>query len=222
MLHSKYYKKETKEDPKTSAIFENLILLPDNVFWYIIRKSCYDNNDILCDSGELLYYEFWPHWDSKDTKNHNYVEPDLFLRFNNFDVIIEAKYNEQYGQNEKQWKNEIIAYENEFNFDKSLIFIAVGGNQSTKAEDITINKKKITIYKCSWLSLLINVNKYAKELDCITFPDYTISSLRRLIKNIILAFNVNGVYNINWFDTMAHHPTISKSSNEQINNFFKK
>ena len=44
MLQSTYHHKETNEDPKTSAVFENQMLLPDNVFWHLLRQSCFSNN----------------------------------------------------------------------------------------------------------------------------------------------------------------------------------
>ena len=62
MLHSTYHHKETNEVPKTSAVFENLMLLPDNVFWYILRQSCFSNDMMLIYSGKQLSYDFWPHW----------------------------------------------------------------------------------------------------------------------------------------------------------------
>ena len=62
MLHSTYHHKETNEDPKTSAVFENLMLLPDNVFWHLLRQSCFSNDTMPIHSGQLLSYDFWPHW----------------------------------------------------------------------------------------------------------------------------------------------------------------
>ena len=61
MLHSTYHHKETNEDPKTSAVFENLMLLPDNVFWHLLRQSCFSNTDIPITSGRLVSYDFWAH-----------------------------------------------------------------------------------------------------------------------------------------------------------------
>ena len=102
MLHSTYHHKETIEDSKTSAVFENVMLLPDNVFWYILRQSCFSNDMMPIHLGLLLSYEFWPHWDRTGTDNTNYVEPDLFLEFELFDVIIEAKYGDYGGQYQHQ------------------------------------------------------------------------------------------------------------------------
>lgn len=222
MLHSTYYHKNTNEDPKTSAIFENLMLLPDNVFWYILRCSCSDNSSLPTNTGRLISYRFWPHWDKTNTNNANYIEPDLFLEFEEFDIIIEAKYGDRSGQYRDQWEKEIIAYSNEYELKKEFVFIAVGGNISTKTEIIKVKNHSITIYKCSWLSLLININRYDKELECVTVFDMNLSATRRLLSNIILAFNINGVYNIDWFNTIAQsHTIISQSSIENLSTFFK-
>ena len=222
MLHSTYHHKETNEDPKTSAVFENLMLLPDNVFWHMLRLSCFSNKTMPIYSGRLLSFEFWPHWKRTGKNNSNYVEPDLFLKFEQFDVIIEAKYGDNGGQYQYQWQQEITAYHNEYNDDKPFIFIAVGGNQSVAAETISVKKEKVEIYKCNWLSILMAVNKYQKELESISFPDMNVSATLRLLDNIILAFNVNGLYNIYWFDTMARlNPNISESSSENISKMFK-
>lgn len=221
MLHSRYHNKDTYEDPKTSAIFENLMLLPDNVFWHLFRGSCFDNSVLPIHSGRLLSYSFWPHWDKTGTNNTYFVEPDLFLQFENFNVIIEAKYGDLCGQYEYQWKQEIIAYGNEYSFENPFLFIAVGGNMSTYTENVKVKGKNVSIYKCNWLSLLISVNKYSKELDGITFPDYSLSATQRLLDNIVLAFNVNGVYNIKWFNTMEQQDTtISPSSIDNFSIYF--
>lgn len=208
MLHSTYYHKDTNEDPKTSAVFENLMLLPDNVFWTIFRQSCFSEEKLPQESGMLDSYEFWPHWDNKGTTNTNYVEPDVFLRFNNFDVIVEAKYGDMGGQCLNQWKNEITAYFNEYQDERrDICFIALGGNVNLANETVRVRKQDVTVYKCTWLSLLISVTKYQKQLKYITMPDYSILAQKRLLDNIILAFNLNGVYDIKWFGDLTNNLT---------------
>ena len=222
MIHSTYHHKDTNEDPKTSAVFENLMLLPDNVFWHILRQSCFSNMDLPFNSGRLLSFDFWPHWDKTGTDNTNYVEPDLFIKFDEFDVIIEAKYSDYGGQYQHQWKQEIIAYFNEYGNEKPFVFIAVGGNQSVLSETVSVKKKQVKIYKCNWLSLLMSVNKYQKEIENISVPDMSVSASLRLLANIIMAFNINGVYNIEWFNSMARtHTIISDSSIENLKKHYK-
>lgn len=215
MLHSTYAHKYTYEDPKTSSVFENLMLLPDNVFWHILKSSCFYNERMLTNSGRLLSYGFWAHWAHRDntgTGNNTYVEPDLFIRFEEFDVIIEAKYGDYGGQYIKQWTQELTAYDNEYGKEKKpVIFIAVGGNMSMDIEEIKVRSRKHLIFKCNWLSLLIATNKYRSELKRISVPDMNTSATLRLLDNIILAFNINGVYNIDRFNTMATEKNIINS-----------
>ncbi|MCI7010979.1 MAG: hypothetical protein MR905_05275, partial [Prevotella sp.] len=105
--------------------------------------------------------------------------------------------------------------------EKPFVFIAVGGNQSIVAETISVKGEKVKIYKCNWLSILMGVNKYQKELESVSVPDMNVSATLRLLDNIILAFNINGVYNIDWFNSMAQPiPIISESSLENISKYF--
>ena len=79
---------------------------------------------------------FWDKWDATNTTNTNYVEPDVFMRFENIDIILEAKRYDNNQQNPDQMKNELIAYCNEFfSEQKELIFIQVGGIFSTENEE---------------------------------------------------------------------------------------
>lgn len=206
MLHSTYYHKDTNEDPKTSSIFENLMLLPDNIFWDILRISCFNGEKLPELSGTVIGYGFWPHWDKSGTTNSKYVEPDVFLRFKQFDIIIEAKYGDLVGQYKQQWINEIKAYLNEYGKDKKdVYFIAIGGNSDLAPVKQKVKDKEVEIYKCSWLSLLINVTNYQKQIECLSMIDETISSRKRILENIKLAFNINGVYNINWFNDLLNN-----------------
>lgn len=223
MLYSKYYHKDTNEDPLTSSVFENLMLLPDDTFWHILRISCYSNNGMPRTAGRLIDYEFWPHWSAKGTTNNSYVEPDVFLRFELFDVIIEAKYYEHEGQYENQWRNEIKSYYNEYKDDEmDLLFIAVGGNTNMNTESIKVNKNQIDIFKTTWLSILTNVDKYKKEISFLSFSSTEVAARNRLLDNIDLAFNINGVYNLRWFNTLEEKETIiSEDSINTMKQYFK-
>lgn len=223
MLHSTYAHKETYEDPKTSSVFENLMLLPDDIFWYILKSACFYDDGMPVNAGKLVDYKFWAHWSAKGTDNSSLVEPDLFLRFDEFDVIIEAKYSDLGGQYVEQWERELIAYNNEYRDDeKPVVFIAVGGNMTVELEIVKVQKQKHLIYKCSWLSLLIQINKYRAELEHLSFIDVRTSATMRILDNIVLAFNINGVYNIDWFNPMTREKcVINPSSIDALRKYYK-
>lgn len=226
MLHSIYHHKSTNEDPKTSSVFETILMLPDEMVWSIIRNACFDNSNLPVFAGQIESFHFWPHWNAKDIDditNTNFVEPDVFLRFQGLDVIIEAKYGEVGGQYRQQWKNELIAYMNEFGNHNNVHFIAVGGNADKNNDSIFLNEKSIIVNKCSWLSLLIQISKIKDDLLSSTFRSTYNSYILRQLNMIELAFNINGVYNIKWFNDLRKTKTqISPDSIVTIKNFFVK
>ena len=162
MINSTKYHMNTNEDPKTSTIFENLLLLPDDIFWGIIRNSTRsNNNDLPKEIGLLKHNEFWPKWNPTGTSNKNYVEPDLFFRFSDYDFIVEAKLSDSAGQDYDEWKREVIAYSNEYSGDNKKVFLlAVGGNNDFNEVNIYYNNyKKCRVLKYKWSELLEQVLK---------------------------------------------------------------
>ena len=201
MIYSTYHNKNTNEDPKTSIVFENLMLLPDNVFWNILKDSA-DNEEILPKDAGLMgdNFYFWPKWNPNskyDTGNSNYVEPDVFFRFENIDVIVEAKYSDDKGQYREEWEREFKAYLNEFESDKKVILLAVGGNSTTEREpDIEVDKHKCPIVKYSWYRLLEAVLAFEKK-ELSNIENENQSSIKRIIRNIEVGFKNLGIYKYN-------------------------
>ena len=189
MIYSILHKKNTNEDPKTSIVFENLMLLPDNVFWDIL-KSAASNQGVLPENVGLMadQFYFWPKWNPNsvhDTGNVSYVEPDVFFRFENIDVIVEAKYYDHIGQYREEWEREFKAYLNEYGEDeKEVILLAVGGNRNYDIEPVMqVANRKCRIIKISWVALLNAVLAFEeKTLSCIR--DDKESSMKRIIRNI--------------------------------------
>jgi hypothetical protein len=199
MIYSTQHNKNTNEDPKTSVVFENLMLLPDNVFWEIL-KSAASNKGILPEDAGLLAddYEFWPKWNPNsryDTGNSNYVEPDVFFRFGNLDVIIEAKYSDYGGQYREEWEREFKAYLNEFEDEKkNAVLLAVGGNRSFECEaELKVGKHKCPVVKYSWEKLLNAVLAFEKK-ELSSIEDESQSSMKRIIRNVEYGFQILGIY----------------------------
>lgn len=199
MLYSTHHNKNTNEDPKTSVVFENLLLFPDNIFWEILKNSAANKNILPENAGLLLdRFEFWPRWDScssYDTGNSIYVEPDIFFRFEKVDVIVEAKYSDISGQYREEWEREFKAYLNEYeNDNKTVVLLAVGGNSTfTKEPELKVGNRKCPIVKYSWASLLDAVLDYEKRELTIIKNDNQ-SSIKRIVRNTEIGFNNIGIY----------------------------
>jgi hypothetical protein len=169
------------EDKQTATIFSNLLHLPDKTFWDIIRKACFNNN-LPENIGTIEDYEFWPHWKPapEDTVHSNYVEPDIFIRFTQFDIIFEAKKLDRNQQETNQWINEYTAYLHRFGNTKRVILIAIGGLFSGNLSAEKYNN--LLIQKCRWRSILdvlysqLNIQKMEghKRIikDCIEYLEY--------------------------------------------------
>ena len=199
MIYSTQHNKNTNEDPKTSIVFENLMLLPDNVFWDILKSAVFNKGILPEDAGLLAdNFEFWPKWDPNskyDTGNSNYVEPDVFFRFANIDVIVEAKYSDSSGQFRDEWEREFKAYLNVFEDDrKKVVLLAVGGNTNFDLESkLEVANNKCPVVKCSWENLLRAVLDFEKK-ELSNIKDESQSSMKRIVRNIECGFQNLGIY----------------------------
>ena len=155
------------EDEKTSIIIGTLLHLPTTLMLKIIFDAVEDKplvlKDETCERLQKLP-EFWPHWSAVGTTNGSFVEPDVFMRFGSFDLIIEAKRNDdKTSQYSDQLNNELIAYGNEYEKgNKEVYLIALGGNiDDIKSVD---GKRRDKILTCSWDKLLCSIERKKEEV----------------------------------------------------------
>lgn len=142
------------EDEKTSMIIGTLLHLPTTLMLKIISDALTNECSALRNKTEEHLQkvpEFWPHWFTKT----NRVEPDVFMRFESFDLIIEAKRNDdKTSQESSQLNRELNAYEYVYGKDKQVYLIALGGN----VDDIkSVEERRDKILTCSWNNLLSSI-----------------------------------------------------------------
>lgn len=197
---------ERNEDVKTSSIIGELIHLPADLFWHLLRSATSDNESLPQTVGELSSVEYWPKWSAEgcDITNRQNVEPDVFIRFQEFDLILEIKKDDNYyGQSVTQWKNEICSYLNEHEDEKKKIcLIALGGNDKLYHEVVkNVRKRDVTIYKCRWSSLLEKVNEHLRSLLKLHYIDSHSMQTIRILRDVISAFNIFDDYVMEEFDS---------------------
>ena len=85
------------EDSLTSSVFERLALLSDENLWWVLRNAC-DKQALAAkplpdNVGKLEKIEFWPSWKPAPQleRNNLRVEPDVFLRFKDLDIMLGSK-----------------------------------------------------------------------------------------------------------------------------------
>jgi hypothetical protein len=189
------------EDSLTSTVFELLKYLPIEVFWSILKKSLY-HQKLPLNSGEILEFTYWAKWSANETDNSRYIEPDLFLRFEEFDLIIEAKRYNENQQNEGQISKEIQAYLNEFGEEnKDLYFIQLGGLfDLNEVQDRFINERKVVLCKSDWTKLLDQIVYEKEKLNQI---DYThTNSYKRILEDLIKGFEMHSFYKKIWLNSI--------------------
>lgn len=180
------------EDSLTSAIFERMIYLPSEVIHYILENSLFDTIPNL-DFHQLQSIEFWPRWDSTGTSNSNSVEPDLFIRTINYDIIIEAKRYDVKQQSKSQWYNEILSYYNEYEDDaKNLLLIALGGINTIETEEEVLKEKNIKILKCTWSRILSTISSLHFQWESSPYLSNATKAQSRIIEDMILCFALFG------------------------------
>ena len=193
MIYSAKHKNNTdvsKEDSRVSTIIGALLYLPDYMVWTILRNSCFKGDSLPVYAGVLELYQFWPTWNAKNTDNTNNVSPDVFLRFENFDIIIEAKRSDWFpSQDTGQWENELQAYNNEFSINnKDVYLLALGGNNSeTKNGTAKVNGEDKTVYRCSWANMHFEISKLQTEYN-----------LKRILDALHIACALFGFHPYSW------------------------
>ncbi|RAJ16370.1 hypothetical protein [Olleya aquimaris] len=185
------------EDSLTASVFDLLKYLPTDLFWHILKQALHqDHLPSYC--GEILDIQYWAKWNAKNTSNKNYVEPDVFMRFKDFDLIIEAKRYDVNQQSNYQLKNEIKAYLNEYIDDQKTVYlIQLGGlDINCKKEDFIINNIKVLQSKTNWTSLLKSIDTIYKSYLEQSIPNQKPTIL--LFEDIINVFAMHGFHQKMW------------------------
>lgn len=190
------------EDSLTSSVLGTIVYLPEELILEIFSEC---HCKMLPAFTKITEIHFWPSWDASNTGNTVRVEPDVIIRTDGFDLIIEAK-TENASHFAWQWKNECKSYKNMYGQEnKEVIFFALGGKVPF---DFSISDFWVTdIIKCSWMALLFACKKvwernYAKLRG----------SEHRIFHDIDIAFFIHGFVHIKWLDSLNMKVPIENSS----------
>lgn len=187
------------EDFKTFMTVGMLRFLPANLFWNLIRESVISGNQLPTTAGEILQMDFWTKWyERENTNNELFVEPDVFVRFENFDCIIELKKTDTTEQSTTQWNDQITAYRNRYGDDKRLIYIALGGVNNSHFDYTDTD-----IHRASWHRLLHAVNKAWEERKSLQYTTASTHQQIRILQSVIEAFGKYNEYDVEFLDEIS-------------------
>ncbi len=152
----------TTEDALTSTVFGRLQYLPVELFQRVLANATGLRLNV-GEIGTLEHLELWPNWDSTDTSNSRFVEPDVFMRFSGeVDLIIEAKRYDWRQQYLAQWENQMQAYRNLYGEEKRrVLYLALGGLRTPEYETMSGNQ---VVHKCYWRHLVKEIGDMLAQI----------------------------------------------------------
>lgn len=200
------------EDALTSSIFERFMYLPQEMVQHIFTTALFDTIEGL-DLHQTNSITYWPNWNSENTSNKTRVIPDVFIRTAMHDILIEAKRYDAKQQSKSQWKNEIQAYNNEYEEDnKALIFIALGGLHSKQTESIKVRGIEYSIYKCTWKSILNTIQHIIHDMELATNYTNNNIAITKILQDMVLCFELFGFSSALWLERFIPAPQIKQES----------
>ena len=206
MIHGNPIKRKDQEneDGLTSSVFRLLAYLPPEKFKSILCEAVTDAAP-LEGAGKLADIQSWPTWNfaKEDERKRNI--PDLFLRFEHLDLIVEAKRFNEGQQLRRQWAAEIKAYYDQSFKSKKLVLLALGGLHRFETETVS----ETTVLKSTWSRLLNAVTRRYREV-----PKSSIG-ISVLYSDIILQFERFKFHPIRWAQesTMMDYPVFPNIQN---------
>ena len=212
--HNKVDRNQFKlnEDSLTSSVFERLMYLPKEMFQHILEKALYETIPGLDLTG-LESVEYWPNWSANRTRNITHVQPDVFIRTQAADIIIESKRRDRKLKKIDQWENQVIAYNTEYGEEqKELIYIALGGLLSTKTEPVALPNYSTKIYKCEWQRILDVVKDVLYRLESSYELTHNHTAIHNVLIDIIVSFEMYGFFTGEWLEKFIKPISISTSN----------
>ena len=201
------------EDSLTGSVFSHLLHLPADLFWQILRDAC-GNRSLPRTSGEPRA-EFWPKWSATGTDNSTYAEPDVFVRFTKFDLIIEAKRWDADMQSVAQWQRQLNAYVYEHgDRRRPVIIIALGTGRQVREQQLSPSwpvarisaddarerpAAVCRIISCRWSAVLHRCRCTLSALQRIPHPSAQDSAHVRVLQHTIALFGWHGFPVGRWF-----------------------
>jgi len=198
---------KTHEDLMTAAVFGRFAYLSPSV-QALLLKQWLGINEAEHDFEQFEDIEFWPKFDLVEGDDSCFVEPDLVLRFKEFNLIIEVKPPAGGDQYFEQWRKEIASFLQSDNKNYlPLYFLAIGriGQYNAKgwARDlIAENDERLQMISAlKWQPVTdsivqlrhpISISIKSENVDVITSQDI------RILDDIIAALHLYGLKTANF------------------------
>lgn len=218
----------TYEDFLTASVVGRMTYLPGDILWRLVKCS-----SLYCHlkkyAGGLEHVEFWPNWPIRDRmkKVGTHRQPDVFLKFEEINVIVEAKRDDCLSQNHIQWSEEVLSYLFKRNIEGEeklpIVFWVLGGmgtllteqavtKESQKLIELVNDEypyERIELAVSPWgniLSCLLDLQHFLTEeqrKDFSLISPYDRRYILRIVDDIIEALRLHGIKEWHFLSEMA-------------------
>ncbi|MFS1880227.1 hypothetical protein [Vibrio splendidus] len=197
---------KAREDLLTSTFFERFAYLSDDVQTQILA-SCFSlsPDDFQVKFGAFQSIDYWPRYALTEDGESRQVEPDLVIRFELCNLIVEVKPPAGGDQYYEQWQREVASFiQSDEHNDLPLYFLAIGrietGNATQWAELLHERYDCLkTVSATKWQAVTDNLVKLI-EGDGISPTD------RRVLTDMLEALALYGLKtnSFEWHDLICH------------------
>ncbi|MEA2095962.1 MAG: hypothetical protein U9P73_04620 [Candidatus Cloacimonadota bacterium] len=234
----------TYEDFLTASVVGRMTYLPGDILWRLVKGSSLHSH-LYKYVGGLESIEFWPNWPVPDRMKNigTHRQPDVFLKFEEIDMIVEAKRDDSLSQNHIQWSEQILSYLFKRNIEgeenRPIVFWVLGGmgtqlteefvnTELTKVMELVNDEypdENIKLAVSSWgkmLSCLLDLQHFLTEELRGKFPlisPYDRRHILKIIDDIIEALRLHGIKEWRYLSEMAAYWGGQKLSDQSLNLF---
>jgi hypothetical protein len=195
---------QTREDLLTSAFFNRFAYLSPIIQHRILKFIFDGTGDFTCFEG----IDYWPKYDLPDRDDRQFVEPDLLIKFKDFDLLVEVKPPQGGNQYVDQWRAEIEGYFAQEQDVKEIYFLAIGRIESvSKIERDSLFRHDQ--YKLKGLAI-ISWKFVAKNLFQLLHSDEPLTQDKFILSDMLGALSLYGIRgnDLHW-NALRSFPTFS-------------
>ncbi|MGF1906989.1 hypothetical protein [Aliivibrio salmonicida] len=197
---------KAREDLLTSTFFERFAYLSDLAQMQILA-DCFTllTDEFKATFGGFQFIDYWPRYTLKEGDESRQVEPDLVIRFELCNLIVEVKPPEGGDQYYEQWQREIASFiQSDERNELPLHFLAIGrievDNATKWAESLKQSYLCLkTVGATKWQAVTDSLVKLV-DSDEISPTD------RRVLNDMLEALALYGlkINNFEWNDLICH------------------
>jgi hypothetical protein len=184
--HGERIEDTLKEDTLTASVFGRFAYLPHTLLEKIWDEILKDGSGNTPKLGRFVEQKFWPNWNlpPEDTRGKR-CQPDMLVRFEYADIIVEAK-RQDAQQYSEQWNKEFAGYEHDNNVEDlkdTVYLLAIGGYNGSDEGSPEGFRLVLRSWEQLWCDIL---TKFADEQDE--------QHVRTILDDIHVALELHNIY----------------------------